>query len=392
MTNCYDEGRLRAYLDGELAVPERAALDAHLAGCAACRTALAEQRGAAGRVRAVFATAPEPNPRAALARLRQGASPGTPAVVASSHPAPTTERRSIPMQTHSGFWAGRRRPLVAAAAALVAVLSLLALPPVRAAADDLLSIFRVQQLMFVPVSGARMEQLQGLNLDGQNLFLSKPAVESQAPPRTVGSADEAAGAVGYAIEQPAQLPSPPLQTEYSVASPGTGTFTVNVETARRALELLGITDVTIPDALGAGPITVAVPPFATAHYQGATYDLTLSQGHSPSVTLPDGVELADLGKAALRVLGMTAEQAETASQGINWNNTLLFPFPADTNNVRQVTVNGQSGLLVTSGGRGDERAQLLWQRDEQFYMLEGSSNAREEELIDLLLTTAESVR
>ena len=63
---------------------------------------------------------------------------------------------------------------------------------------------------------------------------------------------------------------------------------------------MGIDDVSIPDALGAAPIVVDVPAFAQAHYHGANYDLTLHQGKSPSVTLPDGVDLSQLGKAALR--------------------------------------------------------------------------------------------
>ena len=75
-------------------------------------------------------------------------------------------------------------------------------------------------------------------------------------------------------------------------------------------ELLGIDDVSLPDALGAAPITVDVPAFVETRYHGANYELTLHQGHSPSVTLPDGVDLAQLGKAALRLLGMDADQAE----------------------------------------------------------------------------------
>jgi len=40
-----DEGTLHAYLDGELSDAERAQLEAHLAGCTACRDRLTEERG-----------------------------------------------------------------------------------------------------------------------------------------------------------------------------------------------------------------------------------------------------------------------------------------------------------------------------------------------------------
>ena len=58
MTNCYDEGQLRAYLDGELPAPERAALGAHLAGCAACQDQLGRQRALAARVRSLLPAPP----------------------------------------------------------------------------------------------------------------------------------------------------------------------------------------------------------------------------------------------------------------------------------------------------------------------------------------------
>jgi len=58
MTNCYDEGRLRAYLDGELPPLERAALGAHLADCAICQDQLGRQRGLAVRVRTLLPVPP----------------------------------------------------------------------------------------------------------------------------------------------------------------------------------------------------------------------------------------------------------------------------------------------------------------------------------------------
>src|SRR5436853_2682209 len=84
MTNCYDQGQLRAYLDGELPPLERAALGAHLAGCAACQGQLAHQRGLAARVSSLLAVPPTaPEPRAALARLRAASNPTARKVPAS---------------------------------------------------------------------------------------------------------------------------------------------------------------------------------------------------------------------------------------------------------------------------------------------------------------------
>jgi hypothetical protein len=405
MTECIDDGQLRAYLDGELPPIERAAVGAHLAGCAACQARLATQRAVAAQARALLvAPSPTPDPHAALARLRlerQGSRTNSPRPISNGDGGPASDTQPVIRNSHSTgankmqathFWSSRRRALLASLAAVVAVLSLLALPPVRAAADELLSIFRVQRVVFLPVSQERLQQLRNLNFDENTLFVAKPTFEEPAPPRTVASAAEASAAIGTTLEQANNFPSAPLSTEFLVSNPGRGQFQVNAAAARQVLDLTGINDATIPDSLGAAPIVVDVPALAAVRYHGVNYDMTLHQGTSPSVTLPEGVDLAQLGKAALRLLGMTPEQAEATSQGINWSNTLLFPFPADTSDIRQVTINGENGLLTSSGRRGQQRWQLYWQRGDKLYLLEASGPMSNDGMVPELIATAESVR
>src|SRR6266700_7261105 len=52
-----DEGTLHAYLDGELPSGDRATLEAHVAQCATCRTALADERALRDRASAVLGRA-----------------------------------------------------------------------------------------------------------------------------------------------------------------------------------------------------------------------------------------------------------------------------------------------------------------------------------------------
>jgi hypothetical protein len=55
-----DEGALHAYLDGELSPAERVELEAHLAGCAACRTRLNDERALVQRAGELLARALPP--------------------------------------------------------------------------------------------------------------------------------------------------------------------------------------------------------------------------------------------------------------------------------------------------------------------------------------------
>jgi putative zinc finger protein len=67
-----DEGTLHAYLDGELPSTERAAVEAHLAGCAACRGNLTEERSLRDRASAVLGSArPAERPAPPLDQLRR---------------------------------------------------------------------------------------------------------------------------------------------------------------------------------------------------------------------------------------------------------------------------------------------------------------------------------
>lgn len=50
MSNCWSEGELRAYVDREMAVDERARLAEHLGGCAACEARLGTIEARAERV------------------------------------------------------------------------------------------------------------------------------------------------------------------------------------------------------------------------------------------------------------------------------------------------------------------------------------------------------
>jgi Putative zinc-finger len=57
-TNDSFTGRLSDYLDGEAGAPERAAIEAHLESCAACRETLAELRAVAARASQLPSTPP----------------------------------------------------------------------------------------------------------------------------------------------------------------------------------------------------------------------------------------------------------------------------------------------------------------------------------------------
>ncbi len=396
MSGCSDEGRLRAYLDDALPADEHVALGAHLRGCAACRSRLREVEALATQVGGLLPRAvsqPEPGValaqlRATLARERSVPVIHTPKASRRRVPDNVTQRRGV-MSLASRFWSGPRRPggtrLFAGLTALVMVLGLMAFPPVRALAGQLLQVFRVQNVMFVPIDSARLQQLESVDFDPKTLFMAEPElINNPAPPQPVASTAEAAIAAGFTPSEVTSFPSTTLSSEIVVHDRRVVQTQVNVESARQLLEVMGVSDVQLPDALGAEPIVADIPRAVETSYTGADFRLTLNQGRSPDVTLPEGVDLAVLGRAALRLLGIEPQQAEAISRNIDWSSTLVVPFPSDVSTIQQVTVGGRQALLV---GDGDSHSQLYWQSDDRFYMLEGDGLLEAE-----IVAAAESVR
>jgi hypothetical protein len=365
MDHCYDDGVLRAALDGMLPQQEREALQAHVAACPVCAGRLEAIRASAERSAALLA-APDTDVRAALGRMRGAA-------------------------RESGL--NRRRPMtinrmgrrgLSAVAGLVLAIALLALPPVQAAADQLLKVFRVQSVVFVPVDRDRMRELEQLDFDEKTLFVAEPTVVvDPGEPTEVASAAEASALVGFPVAEP-NLPDAPLTSGYRVQGQTAMEFQVNVDAARQLLQLAGVTDVTLPDALGSGPIRADVPPSVISSYRGANYELKLVQGTSPAVSVPEGVELSQLGVAMLRLLGTSPDQAAQLSSQIDWSTTFVFPFPADVNGVRTVNVDGVTALLATGRDDGRRDTQLYWQRGERFYVLSASGDVGEDVLLGLI--------
>jgi hypothetical protein len=385
VTDHYDDGILRSYLDEQLPQNQRTEIATHLAGCDECQTRLDELTALTHAVSAYFSLQAssanaQPSVDTAFARLR-------PQLVAAS----TTVSKGRVSRSGAGIrnqrvtWIG-----VAAAVVLTFGLVLGLVPGAGAAAAQLLQIFRAQSVVYVSVSPTRVQQLQQLPVDPNSLFLAKPTRIGPAPTQhTANSLTQASDLAGIAAQSPTSFPSAPESTAYMVDGPSAYQLQVNVKTLREALKTLGVTDVTIPDALGAQPITIQLPPVVRAQYTGKDYTMTLTQGTSPTVALPDGVNLTDLGRAALEVYGMSPSEAATLSRQIDWRSTLVFPFPAGMSAIQQVAVGDVQGVLFRATKNGARDYLIYWQHGSQFYVLDAAGSGLG--LADAL-STASSIR
>jgi hypothetical protein len=271
--------------------------------------------------------------------------------------------------------------LAGAAVALTA--ALFVSPAARAVAQDFLNLFRVKRFTAVAVDPAVVARLEEGKLDFEALLGdSVETLKEPGQPATVASAEEASQLAGIPVRLPASIPAgfdPPV---IQVQGEASLRFTADTARLQAILDTLGVADVKVPDPLNGAVVTLSKPPIVSAEYANGRSRITLAQARNPDISLPDGVRLADLGEIALRVAGMSAEDAQRFAQSIDWNTTLLVPIPANAASFREVEVRGTTGLLVTSdraaGGSaasGKELPQgslLLWSEGDIVFALGGN--------------------
>ena len=416
MNECIDEGLLRTYLlpAGDMPPGQREVVERHLHACPACREQLAQLRGIVAAASGHLASlAPEHAPDKAAAWQTMQASlaqerfvPGNVAQASGRGPdftphSSNTQNRRIPMQTIATPRPGFRRALFSGLAATL-VLASMAFPSVRAAADQLLQTFRAQSATFIGVDAGRANQILAMDINPSSLFLGPPEVsEGTMQSMMVADYQEAAGIVGFTPERVTALPGNILSEETSILTGGNVSVTVDPAHLREVISALNINDVSLPSELGAEPIKADILPSTYTKYTGGDYILYLAQGRSPTVHMPPGVELSQLGKAGLRVLGMNDLEADKLSKQIDWSTTLVVPFPAGVSGFKPVQVGNSPGLLVQSVYKSlpnlkDELGpvpsgyQLLyWQQGDHFYVLAGTGAAGDE---NALVAAANSVR
>jgi len=270
-------------------------------------------------------------------------------------------------------------------------------PAVRVAAQNALDLFRVRSFAAIEIDEARLDQLRALHDqlgdDPAMLVLDKQQVlQEPGKPVEYPSADLAGNAAGLpGLKQPrGPLPNDMRFTKAQVTGEGAARLTVRIDKLKKVIELLGLTDVRVPDQLDGQQVTVHMPAIVQQEYASDKSRMTLVEAHSPEVGLPPGADLRQLGEIGLRILGLDANEARKVAGSIDWKSTLIVPVPATAESFRQVQVNGHPGLYIRceapdeNGKRHRSGAVVMWTEGDR--VLAVQSNLPGEELLDLAQT------
>src|SRR5580704_3368943 len=379
-----DTGTLRAYLAGQLDPAKHAAIE-HLRSCAVCEGELSSLRDHAAQV------------RDGLDRLAElpGAENSAMAWAAFQ------DKREVWMETNQNRWSlGRRLSLAGAALGAIAVVLVLTVAPVRAWAESLLGIFRVERFTVLEIdpSSLKGNALENNQLLNQTIsrVLSDEVTVTQKPqkPQPVTDAAAASKATGFAVQLlPGERPSSVL-----VESGAAMQMKLNRDRIQSILDEAGRSDLQIPASVDGATVGVRVPAGVMAFYgncgdaasglvfyssggggkatKGADATcISLLELPSPVVSAPQEIDPAQIAQVALQFLGMSANDAANFTQTVDWTSTLVLPVVRGESKYEQVHVNGNEGALLRAANQNQSgHFSLMWVDNGIVFALNGTGD------------------
>lgn len=264
-----------------------------------------------------------------------------------------------------------RRALIAATA-VVAVAALVSVPGVRASVAQFVSLFRVINVVAVPVDANRLDRLKADNLEiGALIGEHVQVVQDPGAPVNVASLDQAAAAAAMTLATPQWLPDNTRVIETAVMGERVMRVTADSRRLQQVMDALGINDLTVPAGLDGHVVNVRVPPVVMIRYEHEKARRTrLFQARTPQLTLPNSIDVRALGEIGLRILGLPPAEAKQFAQAIDWHSTLVVPVPPNATSFQHIDVNGHRGVLVQHQPRNQApTSTIVWSTSERVFAL-----------------------
>jgi hypothetical protein len=264
-----------------------------------------------------------------------------------------------------------RRALVAAGAVMV-VAVLISVPAVRASVAQFVSLFRVINVVAVPVDSSRIDRLKAEQLEiGALIGEHVQIVQDPGAPVHVASFDTAAAAAGMTLATPQWLPDNTQVLETTVVGERVVRVTADGQRLQQVMDALGINDLTVPAGLDGHVVNARVPPVVMIRYDHQNGRRSrLFQARTPQLSLPSSIDVRALGEIGLRILGLPRAEAKQFAEAIDWHTTLVVPVPPNASSFQQVDIGGHRGVLIQHQPRNQSpTSTIVWSTPERVFAL-----------------------
>jgi len=366
------EGTLRALYDGALTPERHARVEGHLSTCSQCAEKASAIRERGDSVHALLSELePALEQRAVTSEdvRRQF----------SAYEQTKKEERMI----RNPFSRAYRTAWAVAALVLLIVLTV-TVAPLRTMAGELLAVFRVQRIVFTPVDTEALpkgETLEALAPEIERMFGDTLAVGAESRPEEVNEAD-AHKRAEFAV----RLPVAEEATRHEWIGPMHLAVDIDLPQLRTLFAELGYGEIELPPELDGKTLEADFSGMLTSYYgtcEKRDYErgcVTLLQMASPTVSVPDGLSVRELGRVYLELLGTPASEAAHLSQKIDWTTTLVLPFPHHVNLTHDtLPLDGVEATLIHSESsyRPTPEYLLTWVKGDVIYAVAGKGEYSE---------------
>lgn len=366
-----DTGMLRAYVDHELEHENEAAVARHIAACADCQAEVKALNNRAASVRIGLDCLPETvNADGSAAwnafRVRMNESRVPPRILRT------------PLQV----WSAAAVALLATAVVVVVTVA-----PLRAWAENLLSIFRVEHVAVVDIGSGMLKSPDGDTLFNQAVsrMISEEVIFTRPPQKSQLVADTAAASKLAGFE--AHLIAGETPSRLMVNFGLTAQMKLDRDRLQTIVNESGRSDLQIPPSVDGAVLGMRVPAGIMASY-GNCADATgesqkaddatcvkLSEMPSPTASVPEGLDAAGLAQVALEFAGLSATEAANFTQTVDWTSTFVLPVMHRDTSYTQVTVNGNDAVQLRPRDPGiSSRFILIWVDNGMLYSLMGTGD------------------
>lgn len=341
---CFDEGRIQAYIDGELQDREAEELQEHLKVCRECEavyqrlmeidlTVRTSMEGFIASDRERF------NAELAWSRLK-------------------LKQVEYEKKKKGKWYKNMKYKKLITAAAAVAVVAVIGFTPVSSMAGNLLTIFRVEKVKVITITPDDMQQMEKVMREGaggvdiRNFGKVEVRGAHETQPVTL---EEAGNSVDFDLT----VPSIEGYSSTLKKTPATSvTLTLDVDNVNAALQAFGST-ARLPREMNGQEFTVDVPTGITAEYNGPEGSLMFAQSRGPSVKTAPGVDVAAIRQALLSIPALPESLKQQLMAVDDWQHTVLIPVREGQST--EVSVNGHEGVFVKDISGGKAVGALVWQ-------------------------------
>jgi len=373
------DGEIKAYQDFELSPPEKERIQTHLDVCPNCQVR-SEHISTKSEIITTRVKTLNPSPLS-------GSRPIQKARI-------LMEKRILEKENSSMFKKilTTQYRLAWIILAVVAILAIVfAFPGVRAAANDFLGLFRVQQFTVVQFDPEDLQNNLGSSSHFEYALSEDVHIEEKGEPQEVSDVNEASALVGI----PVRLPTDVEGDQQLMVFPGTKiTFDIDLARVNMILNEIGQGGIELDPELDGSQVSMELPGvvmatfgdctigYETAKAIGADPDapeaqLTectlLHQMTNPTITAPPELDVAQIGESFLQLIGMSPEEATLFSETVDWTTTLIIPIPRYSTTYEEVFVDGVEGTLILQKDYVP-KYMLLWIKDDIVYALSGPGN------------------